>query len=95
MVQPHETDAQKVLDFYEDPNTQAEAVHYISYIRKYEKDNDRDFLVKANAIAESMLTKMPYDEVNLDGQPTTSANDIMLVTCLYLSEIGLIPSYED
>jgi hypothetical protein len=94
MVQPHEADAQKVLDFYEDPNTQAEAVHYISYIRKYEKDNDRDFLVQANAIAESILTKMPYDEVVLDGKPTKSANDIMLVTCLYLSEIGLIPSYE-
>jgi hypothetical protein len=30
----------------------------------------------------------------LDGKSTTSANDMMLVTCLYLSELGLIPNYE-
>ena len=41
-----------------------------------------------------MVPKMPYNEVNLDNKPTKSPNDIMLVTCLYLSELGLIPSYE-
>ena len=93
MAQPHEIDAQKVLDFYEDPNTQAEAVHYLGYIRAYDKAEEEDLLVKANAIAEKMLPHMPYDEVMLDGELSKSANDVMLVTCLYLSEIGLIPSY--
>ena len=94
MVQPHEADVKLVLDFYEDPNTQAEAVHYLGCLRKYDKTKDEKLLVKANQIATDMLPKMPYDEVNLDDEPTKSANDVMLVTCLYLSELGLIPTYE-
>ena len=38
-----------------------------------------------------MADKIPYDEISLDGKITKSPNDIMLVTCLYLSELGLIP----
>lgn len=95
MAQPHETDSQLVLDFYENPNTQAEAVHYLGYIRAYDKNEDQELLVKANDIANKMLPEIPYDEVTLDGEVSKSANDIMLVTCLYLSELGLIPNYEN
>jgi hypothetical protein len=96
MAKPHEVDSALVLDFFEDPNTQSAAVHYISFIRAYDKDKKRnvDLLIEANDIAVNMLPKMPYDEVMLDGKSTTSANDMMLVTCLYLSELGLIPNYE-
>jgi hypothetical protein len=96
MAKPHEVDSQLVLDFFEDPNTQSGAVHYISFIRAYDKDKKKnvDLLIEANEIAVNMSPKMPYDEVMLDGVSTKSANDMMLVTCLYLSELGLIPSYE-
>lgn len=94
MVQPHETDVKLLLDFFENPNTQSEAVHYIGCIRQYDKTKKQELLVTANKIANEMVPKMPYNEVNLDNKPTKSPNDIMLVTCLYLSELGLIPSYE-
>jgi len=92
MAQPHEIDPKVLLDFYNNPNTQSEAVHYINYIKRYDKSQDGDLLVKANNIAFNMADKIPYDEISLDGKITKSPNDIMLVTCLYLSELGLIPN---
>jgi len=92
MTQPHDVDPKVLLDFYEDPNTQSEAVHYISYIKRYEKVQDGDLLVEANSIALNMVDKIPYGEVTLDGKVTNSPNEVMLVTCLHLSELGMIPN---
>jgi len=96
MAKPHEVDPRLIIEFFEDKHTQSEAFNYISLIRAYDrsKPKNESLLLEANNIALNMASLTPYDEVILDGKLTTSVNDIMLVTCLYLNELGIIPSYE-
>jgi hypothetical protein len=90
MVQPHEASIDDVIKFYNDPNTQSDAVHYISYLKMFENTEDDQYLEKAFEIAISIVDRCPYDEVTLDDEVTDSPSEIMMVTCLYLAEAGMI-----
>lgn len=90
MVQPHEADLDEVAKFYHDPNTQSDATHYISYLKKFENTEDNQYLEKAYDIAMNIVDRCPYDEVTLDDEVTSSPSEIMMVTCLYMAEAGII-----
>lgn len=95
MVQPQEANINEVTEFYDNPQTQADAVHFIGNLRNFDKSQNEEFLTKALKIAISMYEKAPFDEVTLDDQITNAPSDIALVICLHLSELGFIPEYEE
>ena len=59
------------------------------------KTQDEKFLIDGLELATSVYEKCPFDEVELDGELTDSPSDVMLVICLHLSELGVIPDYEE
>ena len=87
MVQPHEADLNVVTHFYDSAQTQSDAIHFIG--------QDEKFLIDGLELAMSVYDKCPFDEVELDGQLTDSPSDVMLIICLHLSELGVIPDYEE
>ena len=95
MVQPQEANVDDVAEFYDNPQTQANAVHFIGKLKNFHKSEDEKFLMEAFEIALAMQEKAPFDEVILDGKITDSPSDIALVICLHLSELGFIPDYEE
>ncbi len=94
MVQPHQADIQELTDFYNDPNVQAAAVHFVGHLRNYDKKKNDDYLYKAHEVSMSVYEKCPFNEVELDGEITDSPNDIMLLICAHLAELGLMPDYD-
>lgn len=95
MVQPQEANINKVTEFYDNPQTQADAVHFIGKLRNFDKTQNEKFLTEAFKIALAMQKKAPFDEVTLDGKITDAPSDIALIICLHLSELGFIPDYEE
>lgn len=95
MVQPQEANINEVTKFYDNPQTQADAVHFIGKLRNFDKTQNEKFLTEAFEIALSMYEKAPFDEVTLDDKVTDAPSDIALVICLHLSELGFIPDYEE
>ena len=91
MVQPHEADLNEVTHFYDSAQTQSDAIHFINF----DKTQDEKFLIDGLELAMSVYDKCPFDEVELDGQLTDSPSDVMLIICLHLSELGVIPDYEE
>jgi len=92
MVQPHESNLVSLSEFYDSPNVQSSAVHFIGYLRKFDKTQDDKFLHLANEIAFRITADCPYTEVSMDGKITSSPSEIMIVICLHLSELGIIPT---
>lgn len=92
MVQPHESNLIGLSEFYDDPNVQAEAVYFIGLLRKFEKTEDEKYLRIANEVASRTIANCPFDEVNMDGEVTSSPSEVMVVICLHLSELGIIPT---
>ena len=95
MVQPHEADINEVTRFYDSAQTQSDAIHFIGHLRNFDKTQDEKFLIDGLEVAMSVYDKCPFDEVELDGQLTDSPSDVMLIICLHLSELGVIPDYEE
>lgn len=93
-MQPHEVDLETLREFYDSPDTQAAAVHFIGHIRNYDKTGDDEFLYKAHDTSMSIYEKCPFNEVLLDGNITDSPNEIMMLICAHLSELGVMPNYE-
>lgn len=89
---PHEVNETVLKDFFENPNTQEAATNFIGRIKNYERTGDEENLQYASNIA--LEVNFPYTHVMLEDEKTDSPSDMMLVTCLYLSELGLIPNYE-
>ena len=47
MVQPQEANINEVTEFYDNPQTQADAVHFIGNLRNFDKSQNEEFLTKA------------------------------------------------
>ena len=95
MVQPHEADIKKVTFFYDSAQTQSDAIHFIGHLRNFDKTQLEKFFIDGLELAIAVYDKCPFDEVELDGEITDSPSDVMFVICLHLSELGVIPDYEE
>ena len=85
---------EQIKECYDDPNLQAASARFIGLVRKFDKTDDEQYLDKMTEVAEETGSKLPFDEVNMDGEWSSNPNTIMLVIGAHMMQFGILPSFD-
>ena len=85
---------EEIKECYDDPNLQAASAQFIGLVRKFDRTEDDEYLDQMTQVALDTVPKLPFDEVNMDGEWTKNPNTIMLVIGSHMMEFGILPSFK-
>jgi len=86
---------EEIKKCYNDPNLQEASAQFIGLVRKFDRTEDDKYLEDMTEVALTTVSKLPFDEVNMDGEWSSNPNTIMLVIGSHMIEFGILPEFDD
>ena len=85
----------EILKSYDDPNVQQAAVEFAGYLKTFDKTEDDKYIYLMEKVAERIMHKLPYDEVNFNSEWTTEPSFVLMVTAMKMIALDYLPSLKD
>ena len=85
----------EILDAYDNPNLQQGAVEFVSYLKRFDKTEDDEYIYKMEDIAERIKDRIPYDEVKFNGEWTKEPSFVLMATTMKMISLEFLPSLKD
>ena len=85
----------EILDAYDNPNLQQGAVEFVSYLKRFDKTEDDEYIYKMEEVAQRVKDRIPYDEVKFNGVWTKEPSFVLLVTTMKMIRLDYLPSLKD
>jgi len=90
-----DADLNEILAAYDDPNLQQAAVEFISYLKRFDKTEDDEYIYKMEDVANRIKDRIPYDEVKFNGEWTKEPSFVLMVTTMKMISLEYLPSLKD
>ena len=91
----NEASLKDILGAYDDPNVQQAAVEFIGLLRTFDRTDNDEYIYKMDDVANRIIERIPYDEVQFVGNWSSEPSFILMVTALKMIELGFLPSLEN
>ena len=85
----------EILDAYDNPNLQQGAVEFVSYLKRFDKTEDDEYIYKMEDVANRIKDRIPYDEVQLNGAWTKEPSFVLMATTMKMIALEYLPSLKD
>ena len=85
----------EILDAYDNPNLQQGAVEFVSYLKRFDKTEDDEYIYKMEDVANRIKDRIPYDEVQFNGAWTKAPSFVLMATTMKMITLEYLPSLKD
>ena len=85
----------EILDAYDNPNLQQGAVEFVSYLKRFDKTEDDEYIYKMEDVANRIKDRIPYDEVQFNGAWTKEPSFVLMATTMKMITLEYLPSLKD
>ena len=82
----------QIQDCYDDPNLQEATAQFIGLMKKFDRTEDEKYLDDLTEVAIRTVAKLPFDEVNMDGEWSRNPNTVMMIIGSHMLKYGILPS---
>jgi len=76
-----------------DPNLQESIAQFLGLLKRFDKTEEEKYLEMMIDVALDVCEALPYNEVNVDGEWTTSPTMVCMITGYLMIDFGILPRF--
>ena len=76
-----------------DPNLQESVAQFLGLLKRFDNTEEEKYLEMMIDVALEVCGLLPYNEVNVDGEWTTSPTMVCMITGYLMIDFGILPRF--
>ena len=88
-----EVETEALTEALNDPTTQGLVAQFLGLLKLFDKNEEEKHLEDMVDISLELVDRLPYDEVNVDGEWTKSPTMVCMITVYLMIDFGILPRF--
>ena len=88
-----EVKTEALIKAFNDPNMQESVAQFLGLLKRFDQTDDEKYLESMVDISLDVCESLPFNEVNVDGEWTTSPTMVCMITGYLMIEYGILPKF--